>query len=236
VIELSTVTLVIVTANSLIPALHNDEYVPWFHCLNAGYDDSSACTPGEVALGLPVSAFHPLRTLEPQIPSTLEHACITAVCPAMDQPGLIGCGAHKPNPSLKLLEFLIGEWRTTGTHPMVPGKELPGRTSFAWHEGGAFIVMRSEVDEPGFPDGVAMIGSDNAANRFSMIYFDQRGVSRILDVTLGEETITWRHDNPDFAQRLTIKKAGDRLVSKGLMSEKGGPWKDDLSQVFERVT
>lgn len=147
----------------------------------------------------------------------------------------IGSLAQKPNPSLKPLEFLIGKWRTVGAHPQVPGKRLLGRTSFEPHEGGAFIIMRSEVDEPGFPDGVAIIGSDGAAGRFSMIYFDERGISRIMDVTIGQDTVTWRHDDSEFAQRLTITKEGNRLVSKGLMSEKGGPWKDDLSQVFERM-
>jgi hypothetical protein len=67
-----------------------------------------------------------------------------------------------------------------------------------------------------------------------MIYFDERRVSRVMDVTVAENSVTWRHDDPNFAQRLTIRKEGDRLVSKGLMSENGGPWSDDLSQVFER--
>ena len=146
----------------------------------------------------------------------------------------VGGAANKPNPALKPFEFLIGDWRTTGTHPMTRGRQLLGRTSFTWHEGGAFLMMRSEVDEPGFPDGVAIIGSDDAAGRFSMIYFDERGVSRVMDVTVAEDSVTWRHDDPKFAQRLTIRREEDRLISKGLMSENGGPWTDDLSQVFER--
>lgn len=146
----------------------------------------------------------------------------------------IGGEANKPNPALRPFEFLLGSWRTTGTHPMMTGAELSGRTSFDWHEGGAFLIMRSEVEEPSFPDGVAIIGSDDSAGRFSMIYFDERGVSRVMDVTVGEDTVTWRHDDPKFAQLLTIRKEGDRLVSKGLMSQNRGPWTDDLSQVFER--
>ena len=152
----------------------------------------------------------------------------------MTQTGLVGAEAQKPNAALKPFGFLIGEWRTTGTHPMAPGRKLAGRTSFAWHAGGAFLIMRNEVDAPGFPDGVAIIGSDNAAAGFSMIYFDERGVSRVMDVTVAERTVTWRHDSPELTQCLTITNEGDRLVSKGLMSENGGPWKEDLSQVFER--
>src|SRR4051812_38500091 len=68
-------------------------------------------------------------------------------------------------------EFLIGEWRTTGSHPEIPGKDLRGRTSFAWHEGGAFLIMRAEIDDPQFPNGLAIIGSDDDAGRFVMTYF-----------------------------------------------------------------
>jgi hypothetical protein len=147
----------------------------------------------------------------------------------------IGANALVPNPSLQKLQFLIGEWRTTGSHPMVPDAELRGRTSFAWHEGGAFLIIRSQVDAPKFPDGVAIIGSDDSAGTFAMVYFDERGTSRLMDVTVGERTLTWRHDNSHFAQSLTITAEGDRLVSKGLMSKDGGPWTDDLSQMFERT-
>jgi len=153
----------------------------------------------------------------------------------LDEPGTVGAKALIPNPALRPLQFLIGEWRTIGTHPMVPGKKLPGRTSFAWHEGGAFLIMRQHVDEQGFPDGVAIIGSDNEVGAFSMIYFDERGTSRLMNVTVGTGTVTWKHDDPKLAQSLTINSEdADRLVSRGRMSRNGGPWEDDLSQVYER--
>jgi hypothetical protein len=147
----------------------------------------------------------------------------------------VGGKARIPNAALKPLEFLIGDWRTTGSHPMMSGKELSGRTSFAWHEGGAFLIMRSQVDEPQFPDGVAIIGSDDTAGEFAMIYFDERGTSRLMDVAVGDRTVTWRRDNPEFSQCLTITVEGERLVSKGRMSRDGGPWENDLSQAFERI-
>jgi hypothetical protein len=150
----------------------------------------------------------------------------------------IGAGALVSNPALGRLDFLVGEWRTTGTHPLVLGETLCGRTSFDWHEGGAFLIMRSQVDHPLFPSGVAIVGSDDAAGRFAMAYFDERGVSRLFDVAVGDRTVTWRRDDPDFAQSLTITadEGGDRLVSRGRMSRQGGEWTDDLSQVFVRAS
>jgi hypothetical protein len=154
----------------------------------------------------------------------------------LDEPGTVGAKALIPNPALRPFQFLIGEWRTTGTHPMVPDKKLRGTTSFSWHEGGAFLIMRQQVDEPSFPDGVAIIGSDDGAGTYSMIYFDERGTSRLMEITSGKGTVTWKHDDPKFAQSLSINAEGpDRLVSKGRMSNKGGPWEDDLSQTFERA-
>jgi len=148
----------------------------------------------------------------------------------------IGVEARIPNPALRPLEFLIGTWRTEGTHPEMAGRTICGRTSFAWHEGGAFLIMRSEIDRPEFPSGVAIIGSDDVAGSLAMIYFDERGTSRIYEVVPGERTVTWSRDDPQFSQSLTITldAAGDRLVSRGRMSSKGGPWVDDLSQVYVR--
>jgi hypothetical protein len=156
----------------------------------------------------------------------------TVVPPVMRETDQPGVKARKPNPALEPLTFLIGDWQTTGTHPLVPGEELRGRTCFAWHEGGAFLSMQSSVYHPQFPDGIAIIGSDNSNGSLTMIYFDERGISRTMQVTTGEREVTWHHDDPKFAQRLTIKAEGDVLVSRGLMSEDGGPWTDDLSQRF----
>ena len=68
---------------------------------------------------------------------------------------MIGSEAAIPNPALEPLSFLVGEWRTEGTQPTVPGKTFHGRTRFTWSDGGAFLVMRSEIDEPEVPSGIA---------------------------------------------------------------------------------
>lgn len=60
----------------------------------------------------------------------------------------IGREALIPNGALRPLEFLIGAWRIEGSHPKVPGKTFHGRASFAWHQGGAFLIAHSEIEEP----------------------------------------------------------------------------------------
>jgi hypothetical protein len=149
----------------------------------------------------------------------------------------IGSEAQRPNPALEPLTPLIGEWRTTGTHPLVPGTTFHGRTSFAWHEGGAFLIMRAEIDEPEIPSGVAIIGSDDAAGTFTMIYFDERDVSRHYTVEVNDGEVSWHRDEAGFAQRmvLTVAADGARLEGRGTLARDGGAWEDDLQLSYERV-
>jgi hypothetical protein len=150
----------------------------------------------------------------------------------------IGREAQRPNPALEPLAPLLGEWRTTGTHPQVPGTTFHGRTSFAWHQGGAFLLMRSEIDEPEVPSGVAVFGSDDAAGTLSMLYFDERAISRQYTVEVGDGEVSWRRDEAGFAQRMVVTIAGDgsRLDARGTMSHDGGPWEDDLQLTYERIS
>jgi hypothetical protein len=150
---------------------------------------------------------------------------------------MIGGAALIPNPSLRAFAVLVGEWRTTGTHPLLPGTTLHGRTSFAWHEGGAFLVMRSEMEHSDIPSAVAVFGSDDAAETFVMVYFDERGVSRKYDVTMAGNRLVWARDEAGFAQRntLVIDEDGTRMVGAGEMSRAGGAWQGDLSLTYERI-
>lgn len=148
----------------------------------------------------------------------------------------IGSAAQRPNPALQQLTPLLGEWRTTGTHPLVPGTTFHGRASFAWHEGGAFLVMRSEIDEPEIPDAIAIIGSDDAAGTLTMVYFDERDISRRYVVEVADGEVSWQRDEAGFAQRMvvTVAPGGDRLDAQGRMA-RGGPWEDDLRLSYERI-
>lgn len=145
--------------------------------------------------------------------------------------------AQKPNPALTPFSALVGEWSTLGTHPYFPGKTLHGRTTFEWIEGGAFLMMRSEIEEPEIPSGIAIFGSDDVTKEFFMLYFDERGVSRKYDVVVGNKTITWSRSSAQFSQRMavTIGDDGATFVSKGEMSRDGGAWEPDLELTYTRA-
>ena len=52
--------------------------------------------------------------------------------------------ASIPNPTLKPLSVLIGNWNTVGTQPLFPDTTFHGHTSFEPLEGGAFLIMHSQ--------------------------------------------------------------------------------------------
>jgi hypothetical protein len=150
---------------------------------------------------------------------------------------MLGHEASIPNPVLHPFGRLVGTWQTIGTHPLRPGMVFHGRTSFEWIEGGAFLMMRSEIDEPDIPSGIAIVGSDDALGQCFMLYFDERSVSRRYEISMHENTIKWWRDTPEFSQRFTWTLADDgrTMKSEGEFSRDGSTWEGDLELAYTRM-
>jgi hypothetical protein len=144
--------------------------------------------------------------------------------------------ASIPNPALKPFSLLIGNWKTVGNHPGIPNTTLHGHTSFSWLEGGAFMIMHSDIDEGGIPSGIAILGSDDATGEYLMLYFDERGVSRKLEVSFQDNVWKWWRNAPGFSQRYTHTIAGDgqTMTGKGELSKDGKTWEKDLELTYTR--
>ena len=142
-----------------------------------------------------------------------------------------------PNPALQPFAVLVGEWKTFGTHPLVPNTELQGYSSFKWIEGGAFLMWYSEIDKEDFPTGIAIFGSDDATREYFMMYFDERKVSRKYEVSIQGNIIKWWRNAPGFSQRYswTIADNGNTIISKGQLSKNGTAWEKDLELTFTRT-
>ena len=145
--------------------------------------------------------------------------------------------ASIPNPALSSWRVVLGEWATVGSHPYMPGITLHGRTVFEWLEAGAFLMMRSEIDEPGIPSGIAVIGTDDAKSEWSMLYFDERGVSRRYEASLQGNVLKWWRDDPGLSQRFscTIVDGGRTMIGKGELSKDGAPWEPDLALTYTKT-
>jgi hypothetical protein len=140
--------------------------------------------------------------------------------------------AAKPNPALEPLGKFLGQWRSQGSHGEMPGTTLRGHTSFEWLEGGAFILIKGHIDHPLFPDGISILGSDDAW----MLYFDERGVSRQHEASLEGSVLKWWRNAPGFQQRysLVLSADGNTITGKGELSTDGQTWQQDLDLTYSR--
>ena len=142
-----------------------------------------------------------------------------------------------PNPRLAAFKPFIGTWTTIGSHSMMPGVTLHGRTAFEWHEGGAFVRILSEIDEPKIPSAISLIGTDDNAETFTLLYFDERAVTRRFDVSMGDGVLQWWRTAPGFSQRyvLTIGPDGDTLRGVSSLSKDDKTWEQDLELTYTRL-
>ena len=140
-------------------------------------------------------------------------------------------------PALQGWHRFIGRWQTEGSHPMLPGQEIRGTSSFEWLEGKQFVVWRSHYEHPEIPDAITIIGV--TGEQLSMHYFDQRGVYRVYIANVDQET--WRYwrdaPTPDFSQRFTgtFSEDGNTITGQGQLSRDGTTWEDDLALDYTRV-
>lgn len=152
-------------------------------------------------------------------------------------PSQLGPEALIPNPRLAAFAPFMGVWTTVGSHSMIPGVTLHGRTAFDWLEGGAFVRVRTEIDEPGIPSATAIIGSDDEAGALTMSYFDERTVSRRYEVAVDGAVVRWWRTAPGFSQRFVLTLAPDGATMRGVssLSKDDVTWEQDLELRYTRV-
>ena len=139
--------------------------------------------------------------------------------------------------ALGLLDVLVGEWTQ-----LISGHGDPtGTMTFEWSLDDRYLIQRSSLPAP-FPDSLAVIEYDEAADGFRQHYFDSRGVSRIYRMTLqGPEWILLRTE-PDFsplmfAQRFVGSIADDGRSVEGAWEQShdgGSTWEHDFGLRLER--
>ena len=110
-------------------------------------------------------------------------------------------------------------------------------TRFEWIEDGAFLLMHSEVEEEGIPSDIGVFGSDDTSDVASMLYFDERGVSRIYQTSLEGNVWKFWRNAPGFSQRATGTFADDHNTIQLVweLSKDDSHWANDLEQTFTRV-
>jgi hypothetical protein len=149
------------------------------------------------------------------------------------------------HPALDRLDVLVGRWTV---QPKIPGLGTAW-TEFAWQDDGLFLRQYADAnplpastprewwDHAPFPT-TALIGLDDTADEFTMLYADARGVHRVYRMTFADRD--WRiwREAPSFNQRFvaTVSADGNAVDGQWEMSTDGTAWSVDfeLSYVRER--
>lgn len=144
------------------------------------------------------------------------------------------------NPALERLGVFVGKWNieiTSMSFHTDPSAVERGQASFDWLEGGAFLIEQSEVSATDWPRSLAVIGPDDAAGTYNMLYFDSRGVSRIYRMTLSGGIWTLWRDFPGFSQRFhgTFSNDNNTITARWEKSSDGSHWEHDFALTYTRV-
>jgi len=141
------------------------------------------------------------------------------------------------NTALTPHSFLIGKWNVEMVHTALP-KPLNWEDSFEWVE-ESFIIWhwqgKNEV-----PKATSIIGRNENKSGiiYTMLYYDNRGVSRILEMSFEDGLWKYSRLDSDFSQRFEGMVNEDRNVikGKGEVSKDGGEtWNDDFSIIYTRI-
>ena len=90
---------------------------------------------------------------------------------------------------------------------------------------------------PGAPDSISIIGCDAANGTYFQLYSDDRGVSRVYQMAIGEgEWRLWREGEP-FPQRFTSRFENDGKTIRGRweLAEDGTNYRTDFDLTFIRI-
>jgi hypothetical protein len=137
------------------------------------------------------------------------------------------------NAALASMAELLGEW--TMRSPQFPN--FRGRSKVAWMEGGAYLLVRDEVDQGEFPSGTWIVGGDDSAEDCTSLYHDSRGACRVYQMNLiGGVWKVWRNA-PGFNQRFVgrLERGGKSIVARWEMSEDASHWNKDFDLFYERI-
>jgi hypothetical protein len=142
------------------------------------------------------------------------------------------------NPALGALAFLIGDWDMALSNAsfLEEGQVASGTLEVRPVEGGRLLVLRQFAEPGADPAATWVVGRDSSGPGFTVLYADDRGVSRVYEMYLTETTWSLRRDDPEFSQRFEAAISPDRHRLEGHWQKRiaGGRWEHDFEVTYSR--
>jgi hypothetical protein len=153
-----------------------------------------------------------------------------------------------PDPELQRLTPLLGSWRAedeTQETVLGPGEPVTSSETFAWLDGGYFLVHTYETVFGGEPaqKGVNYYGYDSDTNRFRIIFFSNNGPfteegNRYEGRVEGDKLTfqgpaRFQYDLDDEG-RIKVNRDGTLSVAWWLRDE-DGEWQPWMTNTFTKV-
>jgi hypothetical protein len=136
------------------------------------------------------------------------------------------------NPALAELQFLAGAWDmelSEASFLADADAKLPGSVNFEWIAQGAALVMR--MGDVATPTATWIIGRDDSAPEYDVLYADDRGVSRVYRMSLSDGTWRMWRDTPEFSQRFIAQVSANQTEISGSWQKSvdgGTTWEHDF--------
>lgn len=140
----------------------------------------------------------------------------------------------QPNPALKDLEELVGEWEMELSNAAFlphPIDTVKGHVSFEWIENAAFLRMRMG------DNAIWLISRDDSKPDYKVFYYDSRSVSRIYEMSFSENTWKIWRTSPNFSQHYEgeVSSDGNTITARWEKSSDGIKWEHDFNVTYTRM-
>lgn len=143
------------------------------------------------------------------------------------------------NPALKDLKVLVGNWDmelSNASFLSDPKATIRGTTSIEWIEGGDLLVMRQGKKGAGPNYAMWVIGRDADSSEYVVLYSDDRGVSRVYQMSFNNGVLKIWRNSPKFSQRYVAKISKDKKTIKAYWEKSldGKKWDHDFDIIYKR--
>ena len=134
------------------------------------------------------------------------------------------------HPMLENLGLLVGQWEVELIFPTDPPGRIQTEAVFDWLDSQAFVIEH-------WGGSTWIIGLDDTSETYSVLYHDERGVSRVYQMSLSNGLWKLWRNTPDFSQRFEGQFSADgrTITARWEKSSDGSSWEHDFALTYSKV-